>query len=90
MKTIVIINAEKYAEIVSTLEVVFDRKFEGASVTTLLRAVDERLSELEGPAEQDDQSGAVSLEIRVLKELLEKLTLLGGSPDSRTTPSSGY
>jgi hypothetical protein len=80
MKTIVIINAEKYAEIVSTLEVVLDRKFEDASLTTLFRAVDERIGELEEPAKQEDQSGAVSLEIRVLKDLLENLTALGGSP----------
>jgi hypothetical protein len=80
MKTIVIINAEKYTEIVSTLEVVLDRKFEGASLTTLIRAVDERISELDGAAKQEDQSGAVSLEIRVLEEQLKNLTSLGGSP----------
>jgi hypothetical protein len=80
LKTIVIINAEKYTEIVSTLEVVLDRKFEGASLTTLIRAVDERISELDGAAKQEDQSGAVSLEIRVLEEQLKNLTSLGGSP----------
>jgi hypothetical protein len=90
MKTIVIIDAEKYAEVVSTVEVVLDRKFEGASLTTLLRAVEARISELEGPARQEDQSGAISLEIRVLNELLESLTSTGGVPVSRTTLSSGY
>jgi hypothetical protein len=89
MKTIVIIDAAKYAEIVSTAEVVLDRQFEGASLTTLFRAVEARISELEGPARQEDQSGAISLEIRILKELLENLTSTGGVPISRTTPSSG-
>lgn len=78
MKTIVIIDAGKYAEIVSTVEVVLDRKFEGASLTTLFRAVEARISELEGIARQEDQSGAVSLEIKVLNELLENLTSTGG------------
>ena len=89
MKTIVIIDAEKYAEIVSTVEVVLDRRFEGASLTTLFRAVEARIGELEGPARQEDQSGGISLEIRVLNELLENLTSMGGFSISRTTPSSG-
>lgn len=80
MKTIVIVDAGKYAEIVSTVEVVLDRKFEGASLTTLFRAVEARIGELEGLARQEDQSGAISLEIKVLNELLENLTSTGAIP----------
>jgi len=89
MKTIVIIDAEKYSELVSTVEIVLDRRFEGASLTTLFRAVEERISELEGPARQEDKFGEISLEMGVLNELLKNLTSMGGFPISRTTPSSG-
>ena len=78
MQKINIIKAEKYAELVSTAEVVLDRPFRGASLTTLYRAVHERLNELERPDREEDQFGATQLEIRVLNELLTNLTAIGG------------
>lgn len=85
MKKIIIINAEKYADIVTTIEMVLDRKFEGASITTLFRAVERRIGELEGPARQEDQVGKLSLEMRVLNELLENLTSMGDFQASSLT-----
>ena len=80
MQKINIIRAERYAEIVSTVEVVLGQPFQGASLTTLYRAVEERMRELERPDRQEDQFGASLLEIRVLNELLSSLTLIGGAP----------
>lgn len=85
MKKIIIINAEKYADIVNTIEMVLDRKFEGASITTLFRAVERRIGELEGPVRQEDQVGKLSLEMRVLNELLENLTSMGDFQASSLT-----
>lgn len=80
MQKINIIRAEKYAEIVSTVEVVLNRPFEGASLTTLYQVVEKRMRELERPDRQEDPFGASLLEIRVLNELLTSLTLIGGAP----------
>jgi len=78
MKTIAIVRADKYAEIVSTVEVVLERKFEGASLATLFRAVEARISELEEPALQAAVFDNSPLEIRVLREVLENLTSMRG------------
>jgi hypothetical protein len=78
MKTIAIVRADKYAEIVSTVEVVLERKFEGASLATLFRAVEARISELEEPARQAAVFDNSPLEIRVLREVLENLTSMRG------------
>ena len=83
MQKIHIITAEKYAELVSTVEVVLERKFEGASLTTLCHAVEARIDELEMPNRQEAVFNNDALEIGVLAELLKTLTSLTefqGSP----------
>ncbi|MFZ4478721.1 MAG: hypothetical protein ACOYNZ_02375 [Rhodoferax sp.] len=81
MKKIIIVNAVKYAEILATVELVLERSFQGASITTLAQAVRARLGELEVAAKSAALFNNDALEIGVLRELLQNLGLLAGFQD---------
>jgi len=74
MQVIQIITAEKYAELISTVEVVLERSFEGASLATLYQAVEARISELGVALRPDTAFNNDALEIGVLTEVLNTLT----------------
>lgn len=71
-------STEDFADLVASVELALNKSFKDSSLTILFAAVESRLNELKAPADQESTFDAASLERGILKNLLQKMTEMGG------------